>query len=78
VVISLSVRLSDIDPNAVRPGWVALLVVLALVGATILLWRNMGKQLRKIDFDEMATGEPRKDNKDDEDKKPDGQDETKP
>jgi hypothetical protein len=77
VVISLSVRLSDIDPNAVRPGWVALLVVLALVGATILLWRNMGKQLRKIDFDEMATGEPRKDDKDAEDK-PDGQDETKP
>lgn len=77
MVISLSVRLSDIDPNAVRPGWVALLVVLALVGATILLWRNMGKQLRKIDFDEMATGEPRKDDKDAEDK-PDGQDETKP
>jgi hypothetical protein len=25
--------------------------VLALGGATVLLWRNMGKQLKKIDFD---------------------------
>jgi hypothetical protein len=45
----------EIDPNTVRPGWVALLIVLALVGATVLLWRNMGKQMRKIDFDESAT-----------------------
>ncbi len=69
----------EIDPNAVRPGWVALLIVLALVGATILLWRNMGKQLRKIDFDEMATGEPRKDSKDSNgaEDKPDGDDEAK-
>jgi cytoskeletal protein RodZ len=41
----------EIDPNTVRPGWVALLIVLALVAATFLLWRNMGKQLKKIDFD---------------------------
>ncbi len=34
-----------------RPGWVALLIVLALGAATVLLWRNMGKQLKKIDFD---------------------------
>jgi hypothetical protein len=43
--------LVEIDPNTVRPGWVALLIVLALGGATVLLWRNMGKQLKKIDFD---------------------------
>jgi hypothetical protein len=42
---------TEIDPNTVRPGWVALLIVLALGGATVLLWRNMGKQLKKIDFD---------------------------
>ena len=41
----------EIDPNSVRPGWVALLIVLALGAATVLLWRNMGKQLKKIDFD---------------------------
>jgi hypothetical protein len=43
--------MAEIDPNTVRPGWVALLIVLALGGATVLLWRNMGKQLKKIDFD---------------------------
>jgi hypothetical protein len=43
--------LVEIDPNTVKPGWVALLIVLALGGATVLLWRNMGKQLKKIDFD---------------------------
>jgi hypothetical protein len=43
--------MAEIDPNTVRPGWVALLIVLALCGATVLLWRNMGKQLKKIDFD---------------------------
>lgn len=42
---------AEIDPNSVRPGWVALLIVLALGAATVLLVRNMGKQLKKIDFD---------------------------
>jgi hypothetical protein len=43
---------TEIDPNSVRPGWVALLIVLALGAATVLLMRNMGKQLKKIDFDD--------------------------
>ena len=42
---------AEVDPNSVRPGWVALLIVLALGAATVLLWRSMGKQLKKIDFD---------------------------
>jgi hypothetical protein len=42
---------TEIDPNSVRPGWVALLIVLALAAATVLLWRSMGKQLKRIDFD---------------------------
>jgi hypothetical protein len=42
---------TEIDPNSVRPGWVALLIVLALGAATALLVRNMAKQLKKIDFD---------------------------
>lgn len=46
--------MAEIDPNTVRPGWVALLIVLALGAATVLLWRNMGKQLKKIDFDPDA------------------------
>jgi hypothetical protein len=47
-----SLLTAEIDPNSVRPGWVALLIVLALVAATLLLVRNMGKQLKKIDFDD--------------------------
>jgi hypothetical protein len=47
----MAMTLVEIDPNTVKPGWVALLIVLALGGATVLLWRNMGKQLKKIDFD---------------------------
>lgn len=49
---------TEIDPNTVRPGWVALLIVLALGAATVLLWRNMGKQLKKIDFDDPTGGQP--------------------
>ena len=58
-MLPLTAPLADVDPNSVRPGWVALLVVLGLAVATFLLWRNMGKQMRKIDFDETMTGEPR-------------------
>ncbi|WP_405061499.1 hypothetical protein OG474_07575 [Kribbella sp. NBC_01505] len=48
----------EIDPNSVRPGWVALLIVLAIGAATVLLWRNMGKQLKKIDFVEEGADAP--------------------
>jgi hypothetical protein len=36
------------DPNDVKPGWVALLIVLALAVATFLLWRSMNTQLGRI------------------------------
>ncbi|WP_199238053.1 hypothetical protein [Kribbella steppae] len=49
---------AEIDPNSVRPGWVALLIVLALGAATVLLMRSMGKQLKKIDFDDGSAPGP--------------------
>ncbi len=36
------------DPNDVRPGWIALLLVVALAVATYLLWRSMNTQLGRI------------------------------
>ena len=51
MTVTTSLLTAEIDPNSVRPGWVALLIVLALGAATVLLWRNMGKQLKRIDFD---------------------------
>ncbi|HWD78405.1 MAG TPA: hypothetical protein VG497_05980 [Kribbella sp.] len=47
----ISLQTAEIDPNVVKPGWVALLIVLALGAATFLLWRSMAKQLKRIDVD---------------------------
>jgi hypothetical protein len=52
-------RLGQVDdapaPADIKPGWVALVIVLALCVVTALLWLNMRKQLRKIDFVEKDT-----------------------
>ncbi len=49
-------RLQDLDPGLdperVRPGVLALVIVLALCVLTFLLWRSMNKQLKKIRFDD--------------------------
>ena len=51
--------LTDSMPEAdeVKPGWVALVVVLLLCLATAFLWLNMRKQLNKINFDEGDEGD---------------------
>ncbi|MBA2774620.1 MAG: hypothetical protein H0U36_11340 [Nocardioidaceae bacterium] len=36
------------DPEDVKPGWIAFVLVVALAVATYLLWRSMNKQLRNI------------------------------
>jgi hypothetical protein len=41
-------RMLAYDPSDVKPGWIAFFVVMALLVATFLLWRNMNKQLGKI------------------------------
>jgi hypothetical protein len=36
------------NPSQVKPGWIAFVIVMGLLAATFLLWRNMNKQMRKI------------------------------
>jgi len=36
------------DPDDVKPGWIALIIVLLLALATFLLWRSMNTQLGRI------------------------------
>ncbi len=41
------------DPSVwVGPGLLGFVVIMALVVATILLWRNMNKQIKKVKFDD--------------------------
>ncbi|MGZ0151481.1 hypothetical protein ACXJJ3_30810 [Kribbella sp. WER1] len=54
----ISLQTAEIDPNVVKPGWVALLIVLALGVVTFLLWRSMGKQLKRIDVDRDGADDP--------------------
>jgi len=54
-VTGLVVRLAQ-DPvpadDQVRPGYIALGLMILMCVATFLLWMNMRKQIRKIDFEE--------------------------
>ncbi|MEU8226823.1 hypothetical protein [Kribbella sp. NPDC048915] len=54
----ISLQTAEIDPNVVKPGWGALFIVLALGAATVLLWRNMAKQLKRIDVDHVGVDVP--------------------
>jgi hypothetical protein len=40
--------LLDVDPNLVKPGWTAFLVVVLLGIAMVFLYLSMRKQFRKI------------------------------
>jgi hypothetical protein len=55
VVTTMVVRLAG-DPvpadDQVRPGYIALGLMILMCVATFLLWMNMRKQIRKIHFDE--------------------------
>ncbi|MGH3385823.1 MAG: hypothetical protein ACRDO1_14690 [Nocardioidaceae bacterium] len=46
-----------VDADKVKPGWLGLFVVLALAVLTVLLWRSMNHQLKKVDFEEPADTE---------------------
>jgi hypothetical protein len=51
----LAVDAGPTNPDDIKPGYVALVIVLLLCVATTLLWLNMRKQLRKIHFEEKET-----------------------
>ena len=40
--------LLDVDPNLIKPGWTAFLVVILLGIAMVFLYLSMRKQFRKI------------------------------
>jgi hypothetical protein len=40
------------SPSEVKPGWVAVILMVSLVLGTILLWLSMRRQLRKVTFKE--------------------------
>jgi hypothetical protein len=52
------------QPEDVKPGWIAFVVVMSLVAASVLLWFSMRKQLGRIRVphagadDETAEGSP--------------------
>jgi len=46
--MSLAAILLAYNPDDVKPGWIALVIVLLLGLATFLLWRSMNTQLGKI------------------------------
>ena len=54
VVLELVLRAVDAPPAAedIKPGWIALVTVIALGVATVLLWLSMRKRLGKIRFED--------------------------
>ena len=41
--------LLDMDPNVVKPGWIPLLITIALAAVMVLLFFSLRKQFRRID-----------------------------
>ncbi len=48
----------ELDDSIVRPGWIGLGMFLALVVASVFLFRSMNKQLKKVDFVEEPVVSP--------------------
>jgi protein-S-isoprenylcysteine O-methyltransferase Ste14 len=48
ILLGVDMILLDVDPNVVKPGWVAFIVVLLLGIAMVFLYFSMRKQFRKI------------------------------
>jgi hypothetical protein len=48
ILLGVDMILLDVDPNVVKPGWAAFIVVLLLGIAMVFLYFSMRKQFRKI------------------------------
>ena len=48
-----------IDPDRVSPGILGLLAVVFLAIAVFVIWKSLNKQLKRVDFDESTTENPR-------------------
>ncbi|HYN75497.1 MAG TPA: hypothetical protein VEV13_04805 [Candidatus Limnocylindria bacterium] len=48
----------ELDDAIVRPGWIGFGMFLALVVASVFLFRSMNKQLKKVDFVEEPVVSP--------------------
>ena len=54
----LGLSLLDIDPNIVKPGWIPLIITIALAAVMVLLFLSMRRQFRKINIpDDSQTGD---------------------
>ena len=57
----------ELDPNLVKPGWTALIIVIVLAAIMVFLFISMMRQMRKIkvsrpgDDDQPADGEAKAD-----------------
>lgn len=49
---AMVLRVAAPAPEDVKPGGLALVIVLLMGLATYLLWRSMNRQLKKVDFDD--------------------------
>ena len=48
--------LLDLDPNIVKPGWIPLLITIALAAVMVLLFFSLRKQFRRIDVSQSQPG----------------------
>jgi hypothetical protein len=49
----------EIDPDRVSPGFLGLLAVLFMGVAVFVIWKSLNKQIKRVDFDESTTENPR-------------------
>jgi hypothetical protein len=58
--LAATVFVADRNPSQwVGPGLLGFVIIVGLCVGTYLLWRNMNKQLRKVNFDDGSDAKPK-------------------